>query len=395
LPVIEGKLGGLEAKGGVEVGGVGGEEVVDGGVRLAGAEPGGDEVMLGGQIGGVLLEVAAPEDGGLHGGEVVGFDLEEEAEGGEVAWLVFEVMFQQVAGAGEVLILIAGLGELDVGGGSVFDEVEEGENFRQAAEPCGGGEDGEKVTGGVQTGEMKGGLKGSGFVFRLEAGGGESGEPGEVVGAGRWVVGELPPVEVMLGVLTEGGLDEGDECGGVLAEAGKCPGDIEGGEVGRAAGLQQRLEGGEGLGELAGGEVEAGELTAGVRHLCGVIRCGRVVQPVAEEAGGFVGLLGGEGGVDEGLYLGPGGDGMAGGLGEELELEEGGLIGLGTGGEGLEELEAEGVCFIEGELFEDAWGIAEGRWFDADEAGLQDAAEERGVLGEAGGEKEAGALIWR
>lgn len=130
MPVVEGELGGLEAEGGVEVGGVGGEEVVDGGVRLAGAEPGGDEVMLGGQIGGVLLEVAAPEDGGLHGGEVVGFDLEEEAKSGEVAWLVFEVMFQQVAGAGEVLILIAGLGELDVGGGSVFDEVEEGENFR-------------------------------------------------------------------------------------------------------------------------------------------------------------------------------------------------------------------------------------------------------------------------
>ena len=77
LTVLERELGGLEAEGGVEVGGVGGEEVVDGGVRLAGAEPGGDEVMLGGQIGGVLLEVAAPEDGGLHGGEVVGFDLEE------------------------------------------------------------------------------------------------------------------------------------------------------------------------------------------------------------------------------------------------------------------------------------------------------------------------------
>jgi hypothetical protein len=40
------------------------------------------------------------------------------------------------------------------------------------------------------------------------------------------------------------------------------------------------LEGGEGLGELAGGEVEAGELAAGVRQLGGVLRCGRVVQPV-------------------------------------------------------------------------------------------------------------------
>jgi hypothetical protein len=343
----------------------------------------------------VLVKVATPEDGGLHGGEVVGLDLEEEAEGGEVAWMVFEVMFQQVAGAGEVLILIAGLSELDVGGGAVFDEVEKIEHFREAAEPGGGGEDGEEVAGGVQTGEMKGGLEGAGFVFGLEAGGGESGEPGEVVGAGRWVVGELPPVKVLLGVLAESGLDEGDEWGGVLAEAGKCPGDIEGGEVGRAAGLQERLEGGEGLGELAGGEVEAGELAAGVRHLGGVLRCGRVVQPVVEQAGGFVGLLGGEGGVDEGLYLGPGGGGMAGGLGEELELEEGGLIGLGPGGEGLEELEAEGVCFIEGEFFEDAWGIGERGWFDADEAGLQEAAEEGGVLGEAGGEKEAGALIWR
>jgi hypothetical protein len=78
---------------------------------------------------------------------------------------------------------------------------------------------------------------------------------------------------------------------------------------------------------------------------------------------------------------------MAGGLGEELELEEGGLIGLGTVGEGLEELEAEGVCFIEGEFFEDAWGIGERGRFDADEAGLQEAAEEGGVLREAGGEK--------
>jgi hypothetical protein len=50
LPVVEGKLGGLEAEGGVEVGGVGGEEVVDGGLWLMRAEPCGNEVMLGGQI---------------------------------------------------------------------------------------------------------------------------------------------------------------------------------------------------------------------------------------------------------------------------------------------------------------------------------------------------------
>jgi hypothetical protein len=142
LTVLEGELGGLEAEGGVEVGGVGGEEVVDGGLWLMRAEPCVDEVMLGGQIGGVLLKVATPEDGGLHGGEVVGLDLETEAEGGEVARMVFEVMFQQVAGAGEVLILIAGLSELDVGGGAVCDEVEKIEHFREAAEPGGGGEDG-------------------------------------------------------------------------------------------------------------------------------------------------------------------------------------------------------------------------------------------------------------
>lgn len=50
LTVLEGELGGLEAEGGVEVAGVGGEEVVDGGLRLMCAEPCGDEVMLSGQI---------------------------------------------------------------------------------------------------------------------------------------------------------------------------------------------------------------------------------------------------------------------------------------------------------------------------------------------------------
>ena len=50
LTIFQGELGGALAEGGVEAGGVGGEEVIDGGLGLAGAEPGAEEVVLGGDV---------------------------------------------------------------------------------------------------------------------------------------------------------------------------------------------------------------------------------------------------------------------------------------------------------------------------------------------------------
>lgn len=312
-----------------------------------------------------------PVHGGLHGGEVPGPDLEEEADGGEVAGVGFQKMLQEVAGAGGVLIFLTGGGEGERGlAGEVVEEVE---HVCHAAEALGGGEVGEEVVRAAEDGEVEAGLDGAGVLVCLGAGAGEPGQPLQVLGRGRRGGSELPPVELVVGVAAEDGLDVGDEGGGVAAEAGEGPGDVERGEVGGGAAAvrgEEGLEDGGGLGEAAGGEVEAGEVAAGGGDLVGAGGGGRVVQPVAEQGGGFVGLLGGVGGVEEGLDLWPGGGGVAGGLGEEEELQGGGLLCLCAGGGGLEEVEAEGVGFFQGELLDELGEAGEGGGLDAGEAGL-------------------------
>jgi hypothetical protein len=397
--IFEGELGGAESEVGVEAGGVGGEEVVDGGAGLVGGEPGVDEELVGEEVVGMVLEVAAPEDGGLHGGEGVAFDLEAEAEGGEVGGGLLEAMFEEAAGAVGVLLLVAGFGEGEGGGGLVgggggfFEAVEEVEHFGEAVDAGGGGEDGEEFGGGDEGGEVEAEFDGASVLLGFGAGVGEAVEPEEVGGIGGGGGGEFAPVELVLGVVAEEGFDGGDEGGGVLGEAGEGPGEVEGFEIWLGLILDEGSEEVGGFVGVFGSEVKVCEGEAGGVDLFGVVRGRRVVEPIAEEGDGFVGHLGGNGVVDEGLDMSPGGGGVAGGFGEEVVLHAGLLVASGAGGEGLEEMEAERVGFVEGEFLEEGGGDGEGRREVADEGGFEEGWEEGGVEGEGGIEEEVGALV--
>ena len=240
---------------------------------------------------------------------------------------------------------------------------------------------------------MEAEFDGAGVLLGLGAGVGEAVEPEEVGGIRGGGEGEFAPVELVLGVAAKEGFDGGDEGGRVLGEASDGPGEVEGVEIRLGLILDEGSEEFGGFVGLFGGEMEVGEGAAGGVDLLGVVRGGGVVEPVAEEGDGFVGDLGGDGVVDEGLDLGPGGGGMACGFGEEVVLHAGLLVAGGAGGEGLEEVKAEGVGFVEGEFLEEGGGDGEGRREVADEGGFEEGGEEGGVEGEGGIEEEVGALV--
>lgn len=108
LAVIESELCGAKSEIGIETGGVATEEVVYGSAGLIGGDPGVDKLLVGDEVVRVLLQVTAPENRRLHGGEVLTLDLKMKPESGKVVWILFEAMFQEAAGAVGILFLKTG-----------------------------------------------------------------------------------------------------------------------------------------------------------------------------------------------------------------------------------------------------------------------------------------------
>lgn len=150
--------------------------------------------------------------------------------------------------------------------------VEQFDDFVEALDANGSGEDGEEFVGGVQFGEVEAEFDGPRVLSGLDAGAGEAVEPEEVGGMRGGIEGEFTPVELMLGVLMEEGFDGIDEEARILGESGEGPGDFESIEIGCGLILKEGREQCGGFLVLIGGEVETCQREACLIDLARVVR---------------------------------------------------------------------------------------------------------------------------